>query len=283
MTWSHKRQFIIIGILFLFVCAILAYPTYQIFFNKIPTCFDNSKNGDETGVDCGGSCAKICKAGAADVVVHWRRVFQVAPGVYSVAAEIENINGTYAAFQVPYVFSLLDGQKVQIAERKGVAYIAPRTTSIIFEANLETGTRMPQAVNFQIVTNPQWYEGVATDRPLPRISNEELENTDASTAIDVSGESVNQALPKYTARLSNDTLDEMKQLEVVAVLYDKEGNAVAVSKTAVDSIAKQSYKDVVFTWRLPFKTSVVSKQMYITYVPSQKEREAIMLNPVKAL
>lgn len=280
MTWAHRRQLTVVLIIMFFLTAIAAYPVYKIFFEVVPSCFDNKKNGTESGIDCGGSCTKVCKAGAADVVVHWRRVFQVVPGVYSVAAEVENINATYAAFEVPYTFSLLDRDKVEIAYRKGTAYIAPHTTSIIFEGNLQTGTREPQSVNFEIVTNPQWYENGAADKPLPRISNEVLENGNPTTGVNVDGKTVAQPLPKYSVRLSNDTFDQMTNLEAVAVLYDKNGNAVGVSKTVVDTINGQSSRDIVFTWRMPFTAPVVNKGVILTYVPTQRERESIMLNPV---
>ena len=59
MTWGLKRQIFYVIVLLLFVTVfafIILYPT----FNKAPSCIDGKQNGNETGIDCGGSCANAC-------------------------------------------------------------------------------------------------------------------------------------------------------------------------------------------------------------------------------
>ncbi|MCR4323244.1 MAG: hypothetical protein NUV61_04120, partial [Candidatus Azambacteria bacterium] len=46
-------------------------------------------------------------------------------------------------------------------------------------------------------------------------------------------------------------------IEVVAILYDIEDNAIAVSATHVDSIDKNGTQQVSFTWQEPFEVNPV--------------------------
>jgi len=91
ITWALKRQiFIVIGliiIIFIFGFLII-YPS----FNKAPTCFDGKQNGNETGINCGGSCARACLSQVENVSVLWARAFQVIPGRYNAVAYIVNHN-----------------------------------------------------------------------------------------------------------------------------------------------------------------------------------------------
>lgn len=57
MTWALKRQIFYIGILLL-VIFIFGFLLISSSLNRTPSCTDGRKNGDETGVDCGGGDAR---------------------------------------------------------------------------------------------------------------------------------------------------------------------------------------------------------------------------------
>ncbi len=275
MTWAQKRQTIVLLIIIFTLIIVSAYPIYILFIKKTASCFDNLKNQDETGIDCGGSCSKVCKASAADINVHYRRVFKVSEGIYSVVAEVENLNSTYVSFDVPYTFKIFDKDGVTISEVKGTSYIPQHGTFIIFEGGLKTGTRIPQNVKFEIQANPTWYEvgkGDISNSSLPRISNEELINGEATTSTSVT--------PIYKATLVNDTLNQISNIEAIALLSDVNGNAVASSKTIIDNIAPQSEKNIVFTWRIPFTSNIVNKHVYLVHTLTPEEQRHIQSNPV---
>src|SRR3989344_6201594 len=61
MSWAAGRRFIILCIVGAVVIAFLAAISIATFY-KSPSCSDGKQNQDETGVDCGGSCAYLCKA-----------------------------------------------------------------------------------------------------------------------------------------------------------------------------------------------------------------------------
>src|SRR5579863_6726299 len=134
LTWSARRQLLYYGVAFV-VVAVLFYFSYQTFFTSAPTCFDGVQNGDETGVDCGGSCSLICPNQAHAPVVEWARPFEVSPGDYTAAAYIENPNVGAGAKQVPYSFQLFDSSNSFIVERDGVIDIPPMQTVPIIDTN----------------------------------------------------------------------------------------------------------------------------------------------------
>jgi len=77
------------------IILVFSYFIYINFYRVVPTCFDNIKNGDEEGIDCGGACTEVCSFKATDVNVFWARTFPVAGGVSNMAALIENPNFDY--------------------------------------------------------------------------------------------------------------------------------------------------------------------------------------------
>src|SRR3989344_7537239 len=124
LSWSGRRQLLyyIVGAAILLV---VVGGVWQIFFAKPAICFDGTQNGDERGVDCGGSCALICPMDAKAPVVLWTRAFQVAPGIYTAAAYVENRNVGAGAHKVKYSFQLRDEQNLLVKEYVGGTDLPP--------------------------------------------------------------------------------------------------------------------------------------------------------------
>lgn len=244
LSWGARRQFAIvlgfIGIIILIAMAIII-PKLQV----QPTCTDGKQNGLEQGIDCGGGCAKLCAFQTADVVVKWSRVFPVTTTVASVVAYIENPNISAAARNVPYQFKIYDTNHEFIIERTGVAYIAPNGSSAIFEGGIQVGSRVPKYAEFKFTGDPVW---VTLD---PRISTINLA---PSNPVLTNPESK----PKVTGTVSN-VSDRygVRNISVVAITYDKDGNALGASQTYLPALAPQDKNDVVFTWPNPFTDNVV--------------------------
>jgi len=57
-----------------------------------------------------------------------------------------------------------------------------------------------------------------------------------------------KAFPRVVATLENRTVNPIQNVEVVAIVYDSNDNAVAASRTFVDILDKNASEDVVFTW-----------------------------------
>lgn len=251
-SWSHQRQLIYGTIVFLFLLFVIGIPTYFIFFNKAPTCFDGKQNGNEIAVDCGGSCDRAC---AGDVlpepIVSWSRPFSVARGLNNLVAYIQNPNVNYTAEPIPYIFLVYDKENVLLGTREGYARVPPTKTFPIFEPAFDAGTRQPAKAVFEFTAPAVWNRFI-TLKPELDVIDERVLN--ASTSPSIKATLVNRTINKYT------------NVEVVAIVYNNAGNAFAASKTVVDIIRGNSQAPLVFTWPSGF-TEEISKVEIIPKLP----------------
>lgn len=238
LSWGTKRQFVFIGIIviaFLIAGTVLAWP----YFHKEPTCFDNKMNGGESGIDCGGSCQKVCTAEALKLVTLWARPFEVRPGVYNVMAYVENQNRESGVPFMSYEFKLYDEDNIFIGRQSGTTFVSSNDRTAVFEAGIETGNRIPARATFQFTSVPAWVKINREQKNALAVSAEKFELTDPLSS------------PKLTAVIDNKTLREIKDFDVFAVLYDATGNVMTASKTHVDILPKNGQTSVVFTWPKP--------------------------------
>jgi len=239
MSWSTRRRLIIVLIIFISVLGVMSFFVLP-YFIKAPTCSDGKKNGGESGVDCGGSCDLLCAAEVSPLKLVWARPFKATTGIYDVLAYIENYNITAAAKKIVYKFSLYDENNILVAERVGKTYVTPNGKIPIFEGNIRTGERVPRRVFFEVSGTPEWEKA-----PSQAMS---ISLGTRNISYDISnGKSV------VSATVSNPSSSSITNVEVTAIIYDERGNAFAVSKTLIESLAKDSTRDVIFTWPIPFE------------------------------
>jgi hypothetical protein len=240
MSWASKRRskYIVIVVVIAFV--IIAPIIFSI-FNKKPTCTDGKQNGGERGIDCGGICQELCASQISAPVVIWSRSFKVLDGVYNAVAYIENPNFNASILKISYIFKLFDEENILIAERKGSTFISPNNVSPIFESAIQTGQRIPAKTFFEFSEMPVWTQSIDKDEPLS-ISNTVLSKKESSPRIDTV--------------LSNNSIIDTRNIEIVAIVFDKKDNAIGVSSTFVELLPNRSSKNLVFTWPKAFESSV---------------------------
>lgn len=239
IPWAAQRKlrllFVILGV---FVLAVLVQIVIGYFaLHRPPSCNDGIKNQAEVGIDCGGPCANLCKSQALDPVVFWQKYLPVVPGVYNVAAYIQNPNLDAEADSVPYTFKLYDKNDILIADRSGQTVIPAKTTFPIFEGAVSTGSAIPSRITFSF-DSPVVWSPVKTTEPTIKITDQAL---DTITGI-----------PHISATLTNSTFTPIHGFDVLVVVYDSQGTAQAVSKTVVDLLDQNSTAVVNFSWPKAF-------------------------------
>jgi hypothetical protein len=250
VAWSTRRQalYYIVGFLAL---AILLVAAWRVFFVHTPTCEDQIQNGNETGIDCGGSCALICSGVAKAPTVLWARSFETSPQTYSSVAYIQNNNVSLGAGakKVRYSFQILDEKNILIAEREGVIDLPPAQTVPIVEQGITVGTRAPARTFFSFADEPIVWKKVPADalQKLRITHTSPYENN------------------RISATIMNDSLEDAKKVTIVAVLFDAQGVARAASKSTLASLARKSSETVVFTWPGEFRDIARAE---ITILPS---------------
>ncbi len=231
LSWSSRRKLIYSGVVF-FVAFLVILFIWIEFFTATPTCFDNRQNGDELGVDCGGSCSLVCSEQVKDATVTWARAFQTSPHSYTAAAYIQNNSGETAARNVQYAFQLYDADNKLIIEKNGTTDIPPVQTVPIIETMINTGDHTVARTLFSFTSTPVWNHVVHGSVPTARIISQSL-TPDAK---------------RLQAIIENNTLDDYLKVTVAAVLFDSEGVARAASKSTIPLVAHKSTQNVVFTW-----------------------------------
>jgi uncharacterized protein YegL len=239
-SWSHRRQ-----LLYLLIPLVLALGAYAFIYSKYiyspATCFDGVKNGTETGVDCGGTCALLCKGDVLTPVVLWAKSFNVSGSVWNSVAYIQNSNLTSSAKSVQYVFRLYDANNAVVVTRTGSIDIPANKTFAVFEGGISTGNVVIKHTDFSFSNDPTWQVDT-TKSPNLSISNDPVVN--ASTS------------PKISGTITNQTLETVGPVELVALIFDGRQNAIGASKTVIDPLASGASSNFIFTWPHPFPVGI---------------------------
>lgn len=215
---------------------------YFAYFAVPPTCFDNSKNGDERGLDCGGSCVRICPFDVVTPTVSWARSFPGNNGLYNAVAYIENKNRLASTPEITYTLSLYDAGGL-ITERTGKTILPPDNAYPIFEDRIDTQGRVPTQTFVEVAPATMWVPAPNATQQFT-ITNRELIGADSK--------------PRLNASIYNNSIDNAEEIEVVATIFDRDGNALTSSRTFVDDLDGRSEQDIVFTWPGPIAKTLKS-------------------------
>ena len=229
-----RRKLLYGGVASILAAVVLMWAGFSV-FSRPASCFDNKKNQGETGVDCGGPCARICENQARPPVVVWTRALETQPGVYTAVAYVENPNAAEnaAAYGVHYAFRLLDSNNLLVSERDGVIDLPPQQNIPIIEPNISVGTR-------------------SVARAFLEFSDASISWTKVSSAnissVQVIGQDLSPDGSRLSASVINRGTSNVKGLTLAAILYDGTDTAQAASRSVLDAVAPSGSQAVTFTW-----------------------------------
>lgn len=248
MTWALRRQLFFLAVFTILIAALGYWVTYPV-FHRPPTCVDNRQNGDEVGVDCGGSCAIACASQVEPIAILWSRSFRVVPGRYNAVAYLENHNPNVVVKKLHYKFRFADKDNLYIGKREGFTYVPSSGKFAVFEPAIDVGNSIPVYTTFEFTEEPVW-----TQVEADKINQLKV------FASDITLES-EDTTPKLFATIKNNSLFTIPELSVVAVIYDAAGNAISASRTYLDVLNKESSTNISFTWPEPFVGTPVVKEI----------------------
>lgn len=253
MSWASKRQFKYLSLFVLVVALIIFALIYPLIFKK-PTCSDGKQNGAETGVDCGGSCSLMCKSDVSDPVVLWSRAFPVTGSNYNLVAFIENRNKNAGVVTAKYEFRIYDANNKLLGRREGKTFIPPNQQFAIFEPRFDSGESELKSVTFEFLSPLIWVKRAPTLETLPiRVKDIVLDN--------------NTDTPSLSAVISNDSIYDIPEFDVVAILYDADHNAINASSSHKDKLLNGSSLPVTFTWPEALSAYPVTKDILVLINP----------------
>ena len=239
-SWSTKRRLVQGGVFVVVVALLTGFVFWSIFY-KAPTCSDGRKNGDETGLDCGGSCKKLCTSDTLNPIVLWSKIFNVSGDVYTAVAYIENPNNNSTNQKAKYQFSIYGEDGQIITTKEGETSIPKGKKFAVFESGLSLKNGKPKTADFKFLSFSSWEKDLVVE---PEIS------------IKYSALTSTSSVPRVTGTISNDSLVSIHSLELAVFVLDGNENVVAASNTFVDNLVKRTTQDFVFTWPKPFNLGV---------------------------
>jgi hypothetical protein len=215
------------------------------YFNA-PTCFDGKQNGSETGIDCGGSCAKECLGEIKDLIVNWSKALDTGNGKYDLVAMVENPNPYLAVSKVVYQFKIYDKDNILMASQEGETFLFPSNTFPVFYSGVSFGSRIPAGISIEFQKNIDW-ERVIVENPRLFVSSKNFYNLPT---------------PKLNILIENKSPLPVNGFSVAAVLYNKDKNTIGVSVTFIDNINSEETKEIIFTWSKSFSQEPDSIEIF---------------------
>src|SRR3989344_5642742 len=241
MSWAARRRFIILLIIGAVVVAFLTALGIATFY-KAPSCADGAQNQDETGVDCGGSCAYLCIAQQQPPTVLFTKAIQNGEGRIDVIAMIENKNANAAAKNVSYTITLYGADQSLIQEVSGVLDLPPGTSVPVFVPGISSGKQMIARAFLEIVSSSlRSFSLSPNSRMVPTVSNTKHGGTMISA-------------PRIEAILTNQSVTILTNVKVIVLVRNNNGDIIAVSSTIVPTIQAQSQATATFTWNEAFSS-----------------------------
>ena len=248
MPWALRRQILYFLIVFAFLGG-LSYLIISPYYNKAPTCNDGKQNGIETGVDCGGSCSISCTTQVDQISILWSRAFRVVPGRYNAVAYLENKNENAVINSIKYRFRFADKDNIYIGKREGETYVPPKAKFAVFEPAVDVGNSIPVYTTFEFEEVPVWRQVSKEEISQLKVFVSDIKLTDENTE------------PKLAASVKNNSLYRIPDTSFVVILYDAFGTAITASHTIVPVLIGEENTEINFTWREPFTTPVVTKEI----------------------
>ncbi|MFW6209962.1 MAG: vWA domain-containing protein [Patescibacteria group bacterium] len=225
------------------VLTVIGVVVYFTNFYTAPTCLDGQQNGNEAGIDCGGDCVQVCAAEVIPPVEVWTQHFPITDGQYNVVGYVENDNQTVGTPELHYTIELLSNGTV-VAEVSDTTILPPNSVYPIFAGPVYTDRKQPVTDTRLILEPPELWLPASAGRGQFRTRDIALQNADVD--------------PELSVRFENTSLDPATDVEVVATIFNDQGEPLTASQTYIEEIRGRSTEDLVFTWPNPIAKTVRS-------------------------
>ncbi|MEK7461933.1 MAG: vWA domain-containing protein, partial [Patescibacteria group bacterium] len=238
--WSIQRKRIVLAIVVSALFVMIGVPGFFIFY-RAPACNDLKQNGDETGVDCGGSCQLLCTAQSLPLISKGDpRIFEFGQGVYGVAAVVENPNIAAEILHARYTLKLFEKTSlVPVRTIESETFVPNTNTFIVFEGPIDLEDRQLDRATLE------WH----TDTFVWQKNTQTVRNVETRSIL-LTREDTK---PRVGALLVNDSLNEVSNIELTALVSGDDGNLIAAAKTFVEKLASGYSVPITFNWSEPFK------------------------------
>jgi len=232
-----------VGILLFLFLAIILFNSKK---NLPEHCFNNVQDSGEEGIDCGESCSKRCDY-LKKLEVLWTKLIPASENKYYLLSLVKNPNAFYGISRLNYKFVGLDNEGKIVSERHGEDFILPGESKYIFDKiNIED---LNNAQKFDIeMSNLKWQHFSSYRKPTLLVINREIKD------INESGFNL-----EMSGRLVNDSVYNLRTVDIKVVLFDEKGNAITFNRTYLENVRSSEKRDFHLFWKTIFSRQNVKR------------------------
>ncbi len=224
MWWKIKNQLLIFMKVCLFVGIFVALYTYQV-ITKPSTCFDNVKNSDEHGIDCGGSCVLYCREEVGIPRIIEQGYVSQGKNHYQFYIKVDVPFARMISAKNNWSLEILNANKKTLIKEPIIikGYItADRKTYIVSEL-IELAEKPTHTFWKQVLTKPYLRPNANFSNANIKIKNSMLSENELYTIID--------------GVISHDIKEEKyNYIDVLVFLFNKNDEVYAMSKQRLSQI-----------------------------------------------
>lgn len=232
------KQLIIVGL----PSAFLIFLVVIIFFlsRPAPSCFDNKKNQNEEGIDCGGPCLPCYIKYAKPLEVISQEVLPVTQNFSEVLVKLRNDNEKVAG-KFHYQVRFFDSFSQILKEEEGESFILPLSSKYIVLPKVDLKAKEIFRVEF-LVKEVDWQEFPRPAVEIFEVLNKKLRwlSPQEPGFLELNGEIVNKTSLVFS------------QVEVVILLYSKTGEIINATRTILDNFGPQERRSFQYVWHIDF-------------------------------
>lgn len=255
--WSRGRKRIILSIIIFVLVVVIGIPVYLLFY-RAPNCLDGKQNGDETGIDCGGSCQLLCKAESLPIIIKGDpRILKIRDNAFEIVVLMENLNTDVDIYRAGYTLKIYGASSIiPLEEIEGETYVPKGSVFAIFEGPFEIkNNAIPTRATFEWKENTLLWQKNIKQIPEIIVQTSSLSREDTS--------------PRLDANIKNASLENISNIDLIAFIYDEADNIFAASKTFIETLPAGESAPVVFTWPNPFDRKSLSARIIIRVFPDR--------------
>lgn len=219
---SRRLKQFIYGVAFFIFLVLIACGVYFTFLKPAQSCFDNIKNQNEEGIDCGGVCGNSCiPSDIKEIEISQQRIFRLNSNHFSLFAEIKNPNTDFAAANFTYTLNAYNEKGELIQSESGTSFLYSKETGYLLAPNLESSSSYPSRLEV-IIGKIDWKK--SEDFKKPEIAVGDFSFTTETDQINVGGSLINKSISSFPA------------VKVIAIFYNTQGQLIGASATEFQNL-----------------------------------------------
>jgi len=226
---NNKRNLFFILIVFFIIIFLTIFIGPR---KESDLCYNGVHNQGEIGIDCGGNCHVMCHE-ISRLEIEKTFIVNANNGL---TVLVNNSNSLYGLSSFSYDIIGYNEQGEEVVRKTDQSYILPRQEKYLSCFDIEDSLISEiKSINIEIYKE-NWNKFSQFTAPNLLIINKKINETGENLIMMASG------------RLVNDSVYNIKEVNVVAIIFDETGELIATTRTNINDIDSKEKRDFKVTW-----------------------------------